>query len=101
MAGYRKDAIFVQLLLFHIAVYPIMLIYFNPGISLIFIGILEFIFIFQASYFFEHLLSFSGYFPIQEQSFSGTISFALGAMAKKEAGVQQRLAAKVWLRVTL
>ena len=25
MAGYRKDAIFVQLLLFHIAVYPIML----------------------------------------------------------------------------
>ena len=33
MAGYRKDAIFVQLLLFHIAVYPIMLIYFNPGIS--------------------------------------------------------------------
>ena len=45
MAGYRKDAI-VQLLLFHIAVYPIMLIYFNPGISLILIGILEFIFIF-------------------------------------------------------
>ena len=59
MAGYRKDAIFVQLLLFHIAVYPIMLIYFNPGISLIFIGILEFIFIFQASYFFEHLLSYT------------------------------------------
>ena len=28
MAGYRKDAIFVQLLLFHIAVYPIML---NPN----------------------------------------------------------------------
>ena len=52
MAGYRKGAIFVQLLLFHIAVYPIMLIYFNPGISLIFIGILEFRFIFQASYFF-------------------------------------------------
>ena len=43
MAGYRKDAI-VQLLLFHIAVYPIMLIYFNPGISLILIGVLEFIF---------------------------------------------------------
>ena len=59
MAGYRKGAIFVQLLLFHIAVYPIMLIYFNPGISLIFIGILEFIFIFQASYFFEHLLSYT------------------------------------------
>ena len=36
-----------QYLLFHIAVYPIMLIYFNPGISLIFIGILEFIFIFN------------------------------------------------------
>ena len=59
MAGYRKDAIFVQLLLFHIAVYPIMLIYFNPGISLIFIGILEFIFIFQVSYFFDHLLSYT------------------------------------------
>ena len=59
MAGYRKDVIFVQLLLFHIAVYPIMLIYFNPGISLIFIGILEFIFIFQVSYFFEHLLSYT------------------------------------------
>ena len=60
MAGYRKDAIFVQLLLFHIAVYPIMLIYFNPGISLIFIGILEFIFIFQVSYFlsiYYHILS--------------------------------------------
>ena len=28
MAGYRKDAIFVRLLLFHIAVYPIML---NPN----------------------------------------------------------------------
>ena len=54
MAGYRKDAI-VQLLLFHIAVYPIMLIYFNPGISLILIGILEFIF----SYFFEYLLSYT------------------------------------------
>ena len=59
MAGHRKDVIFVQLLLFHIAVYPIMLIYFNPGISLIFIGILEFIFIFQVSYFFEHLLSYT------------------------------------------
>jgi len=52
-------------------------------------------------HFFEHLLSFSGYFPIQEQSFSGTISFALGAMAEKEAAVQHRLAAKVWLRVIL
>ena len=59
MAGHCKDAIFVQLLLFHIAVYPIMLIYFNPGISLIVIGILEFIFIFQVSYFFEHLLSYT------------------------------------------
>ena len=54
MAGYRKDAFFVQLLLFHIAVYPIMLIYFNPGISWIFIGILEFV-----SYVFEHLLSYT------------------------------------------
>ena len=49
MAGYRKDAVFVQLLLFHIAVYPIMLIYFNPGISLIFIGILE-IYIYFSSF---------------------------------------------------
>jgi hypothetical protein len=52
-------------------------------------------------HFFKHLLSFSGYFPIQEPSFSGTISFALGAMAEKEAAVQHRPAAKVWLRVIL
>ena len=56
MARYRKDAIFVQFLLFYIAIYPIMLIYFNPRISLIFIGILKFIFIFQVFYFFEYLL---------------------------------------------
>ena len=51
--------------------------------------------------FFKHLLPFSGYFPIQEPSFSGAISFALEAMAEKEAAVQHRLAAKVWLRVIL